>query len=62
MEGSDSKAGSAEVIREAQNWQEDSAAHEKGPAYSLTLAIVVAPAVLEAGFKCIDFKQLAKKL
>lgn len=62
MEGSDSKAGSAEVIREAQNWQEDSAAYEKGPAYSLTLAIVVAPAVLEAGFKCIDFKQLAKKL
>lgn len=62
MEGSDSEAGSAEVMREAQNWQEDSAVYEKGPAHGLMLAIVIAPAVLEAGFKCADFKQLAKEL
>lgn len=62
MEGSGSETGSAGVIREAQNWQEDSAVYEKGPAYGLRIAIVIAPAVLEAGFKCTDFKQLAKKL
>lgn len=49
-------------MRETQNWQEDSAVCGKGPAYGLTLAIVIAPAVLEAGFKCADFKQLAKEL
>lgn len=48
MEGGDSETGSAEVIREAQNWQDDSAMYEKGPAYRLRLAIVIAPAVLEA--------------